>query len=278
MDPTCNILLPAFLEELDRLVDPGVEPRETVRAVRHSLTCALKDPGFGLACIERVLDGLEPGHIGWRYPKIHRNPSRAYSVCVFHWPPGLANPPHRHDTWTVTGVLHNNLQFNTYRVEPTQSALIPEKRVNATPGQVGYICTPCIHNVENPSAAPSLSIHIFSHPQPASAATELIEYPMEGTVPQPRGPISAAPDGPVREHVLASCAEMIGAHAHLRSLPLLDRILYLAQGRARLIALKAMAGLDPLHTADRARALAEGMGGRFGDQLRQASESILRHV
>src|SRR4029077_10897066 len=165
-----NIVVSDFFEELDQLVNPAADAEATVRPVRYSLISALKDPGFGLSCIERVLDGLEPGHVRWRYPKIHCNPARGYSVCVFYWTPGLSNSPHRHDTWTVTGVLHNSLRFNTYRAKPGEAALIPEKRVDARPGDVGYICTPCIHNVENPTAAPSLSIHIFSHPQTASAA------------------------------------------------------------------------------------------------------------
>jgi predicted metal-dependent enzyme (double-stranded beta helix superfamily) len=238
MNATSSVPLPAFLDELDQLIDVAADAKATVRPVRHSLIRALKDPGFGLACIERVLDGLDPGHFGWRYPKIHRDPAREYSVCVFHWPPGLSNAPHRHDMWTVTGVLHNRLRFTTFRVEPSRAGLIPEKRIDAWSGEVGYICTPCVHNVENPSEAPSLSIHIFSHPRAASAAVDFVEYPMEGTIPQLHGPVSAALDGATREYVLASCAEMVGAHSHLRSLPLLDRILGLAQARAQLVAVK----------------------------------------
>lgn len=278
MNALSSTPLPTFLKKLDQLVDSAADVRMTVRAVRQSLIQALADPEFGLACLERVLDGFEPSHVGWRYPKIHRDPIRAYSICIFNWPPGLSNAPHRHDTWTVTGVLHNSLRFNTFRVESGGATLTPEKRLDARPGEVGYICTPCIHNVENPSAAPSLSIHIFNHPQTGSAAMELVEYQMEGTIPQPTGPARAALDDMIREDVLASCVTMIGAHVHPRSLPLLDRILDLAHARARLLAIKAMSGLDPLHAADRARALAEQMGGRFGDQLRQASEAILQHA
>jgi hypothetical protein len=142
----------------------------------------------------------------------------------------------------------------------------------------GYICTPCIHNVENPSARQSLSIHIFSHPQIAGAAVELVEYPMEGTIPQPRDQASAELSGAVREYVLASCVEMIGAHVHPKSLPLLDRILDLARARTRLVAVKAMVEIDPLHAADRARTLAERVGGKFEHQLRQASDAILRYA
>ncbi len=250
----------------------------TVRAVRHSLSCALANPAFGLACVARVLDGLDPGYNGWRYPKIHRDPDRGYSVCVFSWTPGLVNAPHRHDTWTVTGVLHNSLRFNTFRVAPDGAALIPEKRVDAKPGGGGYICTPCIHNVENPTSAPALSIHIFNHSQIAGSAAELVEYRMAGTVSQSRDVAPAAPDGAVREDLLAACAGMIGAHAHARNLPLLDRVLTLAEGKAKLPAIKAMAGIDPLHAAERARALAERMAGRVGDRLREASEAILQHA
>ena len=159
-----------------------------------------------------------------------------------------------------------------------QSDMKTSQRVDARAGDVGFICTPCIHNVENPSAAPSLSLHIFSHARTANATIELIEYPMNGTVSQPRITVSADPNGAVREYVLASCAEMIGAHSHPRSLPLLDRVLTLAQARARLVAVKAMSGLDPLHAADRACTLAEQVGGKLGDRLRQASETILQHV
>ena len=260
MNATNNRLFTAFLEELDHFVDPTKDLKETVYAVRHALICALKNPRFGLACIERVLAGLEPGEDKFQYPNIHYNPTLGYSVSVFHWPSGLANAPHRHDTWTVTGVLHNSLRFNTYEIDPKQSVLMPGKRIDARSGDVGYICTPCIHNVENSTAAPSLSLHIFNYSQVASDAGEFVEYPMEGTVPQPKGDASAEMDETMREYILASYATIIGAQTHPDSLPLLDRILRLGRARARFLAVKAMAGIDPLYAADRARGLAQVRG------------------
>jgi hypothetical protein len=195
---------------------------------------------------------------------------------VFHWVPGLTNTPHRHDYWTVTGVLHNNLHFHTFQLAPDQKTLIPDKTIDAWAGDVGYICTPCIHNVANPSRAPSLSLHIFNHPGSAEGGVELVEFALEGTQPQPGSRPVPTPTGVGREALLSVCAAMLAQAPGVTIMPMLDRIFALGGARAKLAAVKAMCAIDPSHAAERARAMSGQIEGPLSDRLRRVSEAVLR--
>jgi predicted metal-dependent enzyme (double-stranded beta helix superfamily) len=265
-----------FLHALDRLITPASDPKETVLAVRRELANALRDEEFRPSCVERILDGLDPGKARWRLPAIHRDRTRGYAVCVFHWMPGLTNTPHRHDYWTVTGVLHNNLCFRTFQLAPDQKTLLPDKTIDASAGEVGYICTPCIHNVANPSRAPSLSLHIFNHPVIAQGDIELVEFALEGTQPQPGSRPDPTPSGTGREALLSVCAAMLAQAPSATIMPMLDRIFALGGARAKLATVKAMCAVDPSHAAEKARAMSDQIGGPLSDRLRRASEAVLR--
>lgn len=266
----------AFVKRLEDVIESNADARTTVLAVREQLKAALQDPVFRVDCVERVIDTLEPAYIGPRFPKIHRDAARAYSIFIFYWPPGTVNEPHRHDHWTVTGVMHNTLQFRTYRADESAAAgLIPEKQFDAAAGDVGYICTPCIHNVANVSQVRSMSVHVFSHPQTARKALDFPDYRLETAIAKPAPDRMGAPSESLRDDALSTCAQMLGEVREPRTRGLLDRIFALGGLSAGLNSVKAMSTFDPLHATKKARELASRMTGPRAFELFRISDAVL---
>ena len=130
----------------------------TARAVRGELRHYLAQEDFKFECMCRALAQFERAS-KWENPPLWDD-ELGFDVRMFYWPPGFANQAHRHDDWTATGVFDNALTFLTY--QETQGGLVVERRFQARAADAGYISSPCIHNVANDSAEPSISLHVFS--------------------------------------------------------------------------------------------------------------------
>jgi|tagenome__1003787_1003787.scaffolds.fasta_scaffold20907244_2 predicted metal-dependent enzyme (double-stranded beta helix superfamily) len=271
----CSADFAAFLNRLDDLIAPGSDPRETALAVRQAMADALKSDSFRLSCVERIMGELDRSIGQSRFPMVHRDREREYSVCVFYWPAGQIAPPHQHDYWTVTGVMLNGLRFRTFHVPPSQTAPVLEKQIDATVGDVGYICTTCVHDVANISEAVSLSLHVFNHPVGADGGTDDREFLLSRETPQSLSRTRATSDALYRDDVLSACAGLLARMPDPLASSMLDRIYDTGGAKARLAAVRAMCTLNPRRAAERAHDLADRVGGRLGENLRLISGKIL---
>jgi hypothetical protein len=146
------------------LGDPGtagLPPRDHVRAVQNALGAALATEEFVIDCLE-----IELAHAGeaQRPPDLWVVPERGIHVRLVRWAPGVGAGPHEHTSWTVTGVIHNRLEIQTYRMEDAYARreLVPKNRFFADRGAVGHIYEPCIHEPRNTTERGAASIHVFN--------------------------------------------------------------------------------------------------------------------
>lgn len=249
---------------------------DRVRAVRARLTEALSGDEFVLDCVQRVTDGMETPLSRWRNPPIHEDRDLAFVVRMIYWPPRYENNPHRHETWTVTGVVLNRLRVATYRLEEEapDGRLEEEKSLECSEGQVGYILPPCIHSISNASDANAISIHLFSG-SPAQRGPGEEDHPAEPSdtvwYPAPRkGDIVR---GAASRALMGHC-ELLERIGTPRAVDLLDRTFALGDRAVRLRSVKAMSRAAPMLAAERVHALAaecnepaRGELARLGERL-----------
>jgi predicted metal-dependent enzyme (double-stranded beta helix superfamily) len=193
-----------LVADANAVLDHAHDACTITHALCEHVRRALRDPAMLSDCVERAVDALDPAQAKTRFPTIHRDDARRLRIRLFVWPPGFAEAPHRHDHWTVTGVLHNRLRFRTFRADTLQGdALIVDKDIAAGPGDVGLICTPCVHDVVNPTTEPSLSLHLFHKAaddepsartaiRPAQPAAPLLKLFARVLLSAPRAGLNAA--------------------------------------------------------------------------------------
>lgn len=144
----------------------GIEGRDTktvaesqVKALRERVTACLADTQFIIDAIEKeieVRDG-EPG-LGV-FDEVAELGVR-FSFC--YWHPGQAAAPHEHSSWTVTGVVHGQLEVSTFDLDATIRArkVILKNTFSASAGAVGYIHRHSIHSPSNATANWAISFHV----------------------------------------------------------------------------------------------------------------------
>jgi len=104
---------------------------------------------------------------------LYRDPDHEFVVIAMVWPPGKGGPPHDHGTWGVVAVTEGTVRIVNYEREDDGSdnahaKLFEVNRMDATPGQVGWVLPPHqdIHEIGNPSNELAVSIHTYGHDIP----------------------------------------------------------------------------------------------------------------
>jgi predicted metal-dependent enzyme (double-stranded beta helix superfamily) len=238
------------------------------RSVRDALREHIGDQEFVLDCLERMLNA--PGFIDmrrrWTNPPLHADMLLNYKFQVFFWVPGYVNAPHQHNTWSVTGVMHDQCSVFVYRRADTEAGAEPEfiidRRLVAEAGEVGYLLPGCTHSVGNPGRSISCTFHVFSDSQDErDRPRDTIWYPKPGA----KGPAMDP-----RYKAMFACAGMLGKIRHERSARLLDRIFALGGPRVRLACVRAMMRIDPEKAVSR--------GEEFYSALPAASHEALAEI
>jgi hypothetical protein len=237
----------AELEDLIERVGLTHEKAESVEALARGVRAALREhivsPGFQLDCLERILSSpeLADPELAWGNPPIHADRRLNYKFRVFFWPPGYANSPHRHNTWSVTGVLHNQCNVFIYAAasgpNSDPEALVVERQLVARAGEVGYLLPGCTHSVGNPGDSISATFHVFSDSREVKERhKDTIWYPGRQTS-------AGVKDG--RYRTLRGSVAMLAGIRSPRSVRLLDRIFRIGWPKTRLACVRAMTSIDP---------------------------------
>lgn len=243
----------AELEDLIERVGLAHETAESVEALARGVRAALREhivsPGFQLDCLERMLSSpaLADPELVWGNPPIHADRRLNYQFRIFFWGPGYANSPHRHNTWSVTGVLHDQCNVFIYAAGSSPSSdpesFVVERRIVARAGEVGYLLPGCTHSVGNPGDSISATFHVFS-------ASRDVEQRDNDTIWYPtRRAKGGFKDG--RFRALRGSVEMLAKIQSPRSLRLLDRILQVGGPKIRLACIRAITAIDPSHALSR---------------------------
>ena len=256
-----------LVEEVDRAHATAGSIEELARSTRDAVSGRIRGREFLLDCVERIVDSVaaaseENPTLRGGGPDLHVNGPLRYRFKVFFWAPGFESAPHQHNTWGVTGVLHNRSSVVLYRNEgesdPLGARLVPERKFSAGAGEVGYLLPPCVHSVGNPGDSISATLHVFTDSaEEDQRQNDTVWYPKPGGKSPTKGP---------RYNALRGCAEILAHIDDARSMLLLERIFDLGGPYVKLVCAKAMAAIDPRSAAAR------------GDHFRASLPDALRET
>jgi len=156
--------LTTLIQGINDAVDRHLSPADVVHAVRPIVGSAMLDERFVLECAEATTDKAARCLLeGAPYEPLHIEHGRCWRMALFLWDPGFTNAPHQHNTWSVSGVMHNRLDVALYQRDAASQTLNPTQRFVAARGQTGFLVPPCIHALGNPdTTAPSVTLHVFN--------------------------------------------------------------------------------------------------------------------
>lgn len=159
--------LSALLRSLEQVLDgsPWNSGDDLgLRAARDLVRVAVTDPDVLCECVELELQLLRNEGDGPNLVPFLRVPSIRAGLAFGYWPPFGATGPHEHTAWTITAVIRGKLDVWVYDWAKSYECgtLVESRIVNAVSPDVGYICSPTIHDVRNSTSSWSLALHFLS--------------------------------------------------------------------------------------------------------------------
>lgn len=159
--------LSALLRSLERVLDGSPWNNGDnlgLRTARDLVRVALTDPEVLCECAELELQLLRNKSDAPNLVPFIDFPSIRAGLAFGYWPPFGATGPHEHTAWTITAVIRNKLDVWVYDWAKSYDCgtLVESQIVNAASPDVGYICSPTIHDVRNSTASWSLALHVLS--------------------------------------------------------------------------------------------------------------------
>lgn len=212
---------------------------ERVRSVGAILPNFISSPEFLHACIERVALTMQCGRTHWRNPAFDEDIETGYLARMIFWPAHYRGDVHRHNLWTVTAVLYNEIDVVLF--DPTGSTEV--SRFHGTKGAVGRVAPPCVHAAENNSNVPSVTLAIFCRQSPKERRGPEVEWI---TTTQESKYAAGGFNRALRAFVF-----IINENRCAKSLELLDMVYSLADPSLKLLVAKAIAQIDPRRAARR---------------------------
>lgn len=262
-----------FIESVNDCVRSRAKEEARVLALRALLADSLSQEEFVLSCLERVMQSM--GSAVWHNPPLFSNADLDYSVRMIYWPSNYSNNPHQHRSWTVTGVFHNKLKITIYNLDnSTESGLRAERSFVCGRGEVGYINSPCIHSITNPSDSPSASLHIFSALLANAASEQVLEGNEDFQTIWYPSPVKGDIVKGVGRRALLAHIEIL-KRIHLpAAVTLLDRVFELGDLSVKLASIKVLCEFDTDHAARKLSAVA----GSYSEPLRSELIGLSQRV
>jgi hypothetical protein len=255
--------------DIPRFGEPKRPSRESVRSVQQWMAAALGDDEFSVDCIDRELSSMAERPARGELEPFFVDPESGARFAFAYWAPGRAAGAHEHNDWTVTAVVHNRLDVETYdfAVARKDRTLEVKNLHRAERGRAGYIYEPCIHNPRNPTPSWSMSIHIISPNDRPCLERDV--GPISGLRTVGR-PSETDPEDPfldlfrakTHERAYRVQAEVLCGHHSERATKLLLRIYRRGDCETRRIVALAMSARNPSAAAqwlEQARALDVGL-------------------
>lgn len=149
-----------FTQEAESLVRSSNSESDILRGLRPAMQRLLEIPGSIPA------QAFAPRQDRFANNLIYRPTDRAFSITGGNWAPGQTTPIHDHLTWAVVGVYQGQERETIYRrtddgSDPARASLeLVSARFNER-GHVTVLSRAGIHRIDNASAKPSLSLHVY---------------------------------------------------------------------------------------------------------------------
>ncbi len=149
-----------FTAEAESIIRGSPSESEILRGLRPAMERLLADRG---SVPDRA---FAPREDRFANNLIYRPKDRTFSVTGGNWAPGQTTPIHDHLTWAVVGVVEGQERESIYRrtddrSDPARANLeLVSERLNER-GHVTVLGHRGIHRIDNVSAAPSWSVHVY---------------------------------------------------------------------------------------------------------------------
>jgi len=179
----------AFRDDLlASIVEHRGDVKTTALVVRNRMRDCLASEDFVAASWRWVIERIRCEPLWYKQPLI-ASIDPLVNVHLIFWPPQFRNNPHRHNTWSVTGVVHNAVKVRTFHFADDENAQLEQDRLlGGEAGDVGYLLPGCIHSVSNESDAEACTLHVFGGEDDEGVVTEhTIWYPSRGEGEMARG-------------------------------------------------------------------------------------------
>lgn len=271
-----NSRFDTFINSVDHCLRSTSHEQMRVLALRSLLSLSLREEDFVLSCLDRAMSSMGPNTRSWHNPALHSDVELDYSIRIIYWPADYTNNPHQHNSWTVTGVLHNRINVTIYLPDKTtESGLRIEKSFACGRGEVGYIYSPCIHSITNPTNTSSVSLHIFSAILANAIPNDNLESESKQTIWYPSPLKGDIVKGIVRRALLTHIE--ILKHIHCpESLALLDKVFDLGDLPVKLASIKAMCRFDNKHAAHKLNEVSMFYSEPLRSELNALSDRIVQ--
>ena len=149
-----------FAAEAEVVVRNGGSEPDTLRQLKPLLEKLLRMPG------SVPPSAFTPRKDRFANNLVYRPEDRRFSIMGGNWAPGQTTPIHDHLTWAVVGVYEGEERESIYRrtddgSDPGRAELEQvSARINGK-GHVTVLSHAGIHRIDNVSARPSWSIHVY---------------------------------------------------------------------------------------------------------------------
>lgn len=156
---------PGKVGELIRRLDQATATDDIAQLCRNVKRVLADVVSSGEQFIDDAL--LEPAPDRYARRLLHKDPSGRYSVVVMVWDRGQGTPLHDHaGVWCVECVYRGRIRVTSFDLETPADAEVlrftPESVVFAGVGEAGHLIPPFeYHMIENPDAAPAVTIHVY---------------------------------------------------------------------------------------------------------------------
>jgi predicted metal-dependent enzyme (double-stranded beta helix superfamily) len=232
-------MLIRFYNEIETILMKSNSLSEQLPLMRNLTRDFLLKDEFRLDCVEKVIGSIKHYHNlhePWPEPSLFYHEKLKFSFRMITWPGFYENNPHQHKTWSVTGVIHNQLDVTTYTLLENLQRLKRERAITAFKGEAGYLMPGCIHRVSNPSHEISASIHLFNNKDVTNPEDNAIWYPAPRKFDFRPGLV---------ERALTACLYIAANCDTHRALVLINQIYQLATPSIKLLAMPFIYERDP---------------------------------
>ncbi len=152
--------LDGFAQEAETIVRTARSESNLLRELRPAMVRLLRTPG------SVPPEAFTPREDRFANNLLYRPKDRAFSIMGGNWAPGQTTPIHDHLTWAIVGVYAGEERESIYRrtddgFDPGRATLeLASERINGK-GHVTVLGRAGIHRIDNVSARPSHSIHVY---------------------------------------------------------------------------------------------------------------------
>ncbi|CDG21955.1 protein of unknown function [Xenorhabdus poinarii G6] len=149
-----------FAKKINHEITSTQSMPDMIYNIRNIMSVAITDEIFLNDCINELIENIKNTLRINEIKPLYVDYNNKWRMSIFLWNPKSENQPHQHNTWSVSGVMHNKIKIKIY--EKINEGISVINEIIAIEGKTGYLIPPCIHALGNPDLSEySITLHVF---------------------------------------------------------------------------------------------------------------------